>query len=174
MRGQKALTILALAATTAILSGLPAHAANPCEAVFNALTKVVTTPSHSYTTITSVNGNTTEAETIFANGQKYIRARGKWMRLPVTSQDVVEQEKEKEQQGKSACQVVKDESVNGESATVYSVHRDYGEVEEDGKLWISKKSGLLLRAEEDIDNRGNKVKEHRSTRFEYGNVQAPL
>ena len=73
------------------------HAADSCQPVFDALTKVATTPSHSYTTNTTVNGGKpTEGETIFANGQKYIRARGKWMRIPVTSQDVLEQEKEKE------------------------------------------------------------------------------
>ena len=73
-----------------------ARAADSCQPVFDALMKVATTPSHSYTTSTGVNGGTpTEAETIFANGQKYIRVRGKWMRIPVTSQDVLEQEKEK-------------------------------------------------------------------------------
>jgi len=152
-----------------------AHAADACQPVFDALTKVATTPSHSYTTSTGVNGGApTEAETIFANGQKYIRARGKWMRLPVTSEEVVEQEKEKEQHGKSACQSLRTESANGEAAIVYSVHREYEEVNEDGQMWISKSTGLPLRAEEDFENKGNKVKEHRSTRFEYGNVRPPM
>jgi len=57
---------------------------------------------------------------------------------------------------------------------LYSVHREYEEVKEDGQMWVSRGSGLLLRVEEDVDNRGNKVKEHRSTRFEYGNVRPPM
>jgi hypothetical protein len=111
-----------------------ARAADSCQPVFDALRKVATTPSHSYTTNTSVNGgNPAEGETIFANGQKYIRARGKWMRIPVTSQDVLEQEKEKEEKGKSTCQFLRNESVNGEAAKLYSVHREYDEVKEDGR-----------------------------------------
>ena len=155
---------------TASMSG-----ADSCQPVFDALTKVATTPSHSYTISTDVNGGKpTEAETIFANGQKYIRARGKWMRIPVTSQDVLEQEKEKEQHGKSTCQLLRSDSVNGEATMLYSIHREYEEVNEDGKMWVSKSTGLLLRVEEDVDNRGNKAKDHRSTRFEYGNVRPPM
>jgi hypothetical protein len=150
-------------------------AADSCKPVFDALIKVATTPSHSYTTNTPVNGgNATEGETIFANGHRYIRARGKWIRIPVTSQEVVEQEKAKEEKGKSNCQLLRSESVNGEAAMLYSVHREYDEVTEDGQMWVSKGTGLPMRNEEDVDNRGNKIKEHRSTRFEYGNIRPPM
>ena len=169
-----ALFIVAIAA--AISSSLTmAHATESCQPIFVALTKVATTPSHSYTISTGLNGGKPmEAETIFANGQKYIRVRGKWMRIPVTSQDVLEQEKEKEEKGKSTCQLLRSESVNGEAATLYSVHREYDEVKEDGQMWVSTSTGLLLRVEEDVDNRGNRKSEHQSTRFEYGNVRAPM
>ena len=168
------LTILTLA-ILAVPAVPPVYAADSCQPIYEALIKVATTPSHSYTTSTPANGGSvTETETIFANGQKYIRARGKWMRLPVTSEDVVEQEKEKEQHGKSTCQVLRGESVNGEAAIVYSVRREYGEVKEDGQMWISKSTGLPLRAEEDFDNAGNKMKEHRSARFEYSNIRPPV
>lgn len=169
-------TSLAAAIVSFVLSACAiARATDSCQPVFDALTKVATTPSHSYTTGTVVNGGApTEAETIFANGQKYIRARGKWMRLPVTSQDVVEEEKEREEKGKSTCQFLRNESVNGEAAMLYSMRREYEEVQEDGRMWVSRGSGLLLRVEEDVDNRGNRVKDHRSTRFEYGNVRPPM
>jgi len=151
-----------------------ARAADACQPVFDALMKVAATPSHSYTTHTANGGKAAEAETIYANGQKYIRVREKWMRIPVTSQDVLEQEKEKEEKGKSTCQFLRRESVNGESATLYSVHREYEEVKEDGQMWVSTSTGRLLRVEEDVDNRGNQKKEHQSTRFEYGNVRPPM
>lgn len=152
-----------------------AHAADSCQPVFDALRKVATTPSHSYTSHTAVNGGTSiEAETIFVNGQKYIRVRGKWIRIPVTPLDVLEQEKEKEEKGKSICQLLRRESVNGEAAMLYSVHREYDEVKEDGQMWVSTGTGLLLRVEEVVDNRGNQKKEHQSTRFEYGNVRPPM
>jgi hypothetical protein len=37
---------------------------------------------------------------------------------------------------------------------LYSVHREYEGVKEDEKMWVSRDSGLLLRVEEDFDNRG--------------------
>jgi hypothetical protein len=133
------LTVSALfvvALTAAIPVAPQAHAADSCQPVFDASTKVATTPSHSYTTNTAVNGGEpTEGETIFVNGQKYIRARGKWMRIPVTSQDVLEQEKEKQQHGKSTCQFLRSESVSGEAAMLYSMRREYEEVKEDGEMW---------------------------------------
>ncbi|HVO10786.1 MAG TPA: hypothetical protein VMX54_08575 [Vicinamibacteria bacterium] len=176
MNRRESPTLLVVAAMASALAVCPtARAADSCQPVFDALKKVATTPSHSYTASAAANGaKATEGETIFANGQKYIRARGRWMRLPVTSQDVLEQEKEKEERGKSACQFLRSESVNGEAAMLYSVHREYGEVTEDGKMWVSRATGLPLRVEEDVDNRGNKAKEHRSTRFEYGNVRPPM
>jgi hypothetical protein len=167
-----------LAATAVAVSFcLTAHAANPCQPVFDARAKVVTTPNHSFTTITSETGNggrATESETIFANRRKYVRARGNWMRVPVNSQDVVEQEKEKEENAKSTCQFLREESVNGEAAMLYSLHREYDEVTEDGEMWVSKGTGLPLRVEEDVDNRGSKVREHCSTRFEYGDIRPPM
>jgi Neuraminidase (sialidase) len=163
--------LLALAAVSLTSS---AHAADSCQPLFDALIKVANTPNHSYTTSTAVNGTPTVAETIFANGQKYIRVREKWLHIPVTSQHVAEQEKEKEQHGTSSCRVLRNEAVNGDPATLYSVHREYDQVKEDGQIWVSKSSGLLLRAEEDVSNEGNKVKEHRSTRFEYDNVRPPI
>ena len=151
-----------------------ARAADSCQPVYDALTKAATTPSHSYTTSVAANGSKTESETIIANGQKYIRVRGKWMSIPITSQDMLEQEKEEEQHGKSTCRLLRSEPVNGEAATLYSIHREYEQITEDEQIWISRGSGLPLRAEADIDPRGNHMKEHSSTRLEYGNVKPPM
>ena len=174
MRKRFKISTLVLAITTIAFDVSSAHAADSCQPVFDALTKVATTPNHSYTTNTVNGGKPAEAETIFDNGQKYIRVRGKWMRIPVTSHDVLEQEKEKEEKGKSTCQLLRHESVNGEAATLHSMHREFDEVREDGQMWVSTSTGLLLRVEEDVDNRGNRKKEHQSTRFEYSNVRPPM
>lgn len=96
------------------------------------------------------------------------------MSIPVTAQEVSQQEKEKQEHGKSTCQLLRSESVNGEAAMLYSVHREYEGVTENGQMWVSRGSGLLLRAEADVENGGNKAKEHRSSRFEYGNVKPPM
>jgi hypothetical protein len=174
MRNRLCVLALSVLLVTICLTA-PAHGADSCQPVFDALMKVATTPNHSYTTHTAVNGGTpAEGETIFVNGEKYIRAHGKWMRIHVTSQEVVEQEKEEELHGKSTCQFLRNESVNGEAAMLFSMHREYEEVKVDAQMWVSRGTGLLLRVEEDVDNGGNKIKEHRSTRLEYGTVRAPM
>src|SRR5208282_839150 len=74
-----------------LAAAISAHAADSCQPVFDALTKVVTTPSHSYTTHagTSAHGGApTESETIYVDGKVYIRARGRWMQSPVTAAEV--------------------------------------------------------------------------------------
>jgi hypothetical protein len=121
---------------------VPAHATNACQPVFDALTKVAITPNHSYTTSIAVNGSKTEAETIIANGQKYIQVRGKWIHLPVPSQEVLEREKEKEEHGKSTCQLLRSESVNGEATMLYSMHREYEEVRQDAQMWVFRRNRI--------------------------------
>ena len=66
------------------------------------------------------------------------------------------------------------ESVNGEVAAVYSLHSESPGHKEDEQVWISKNKGLLLRFEQDVDLGGKVGKEHRSARFEYGNVRPPM
>ena len=80
----------------------------------------------------------------------------------------------KRRKANQTCQLLRSESVNGEAAKLYSMHCEYDEVKEDGQMWVSTSTGLLLRVEEDVDNRGNKKNEHQSTRFDYGNVQPPM
>ena len=152
-----------------------ARAADACQPVFDALQKLVTTPSHSYTTSTDAHGGKPiEAETIFTGGQKYIQAHGKWMRLPVTTQDVLDQEKENEKNGKANCQLVRSESVNGENASLYHMQRETENFKEDSQIWISKTTGLPLREEQDIDYGGKIGKRHNSGHFEYSNVRPPV
>jgi hypothetical protein len=150
-----------------------AHAADSCQPVFDALTKIATTPSHSYTTSTA-GGKSRDTETIMVQGKKYIRVSGRWMAPGVTTADVLEQEKKIEASSKASCQVIRSEAVKGEPATLYSLHREGQGFKEDSQIWISKANGMALRAEQDIDMGGEVGKEHRSARFEYGNVQPPM
>ena len=149
-----------------------AMAPDSCQPVFDALTKVVTTPSHSYTTHTAVaaHGGT---ETIYVEGKIYIRASGKWMQSPATIAEILEQEKEKEENGKSTCNFVRNDFVGVEPAMVYSMHRETEGFKEDDEMWISKLTGRPLRGEQDMDMGRNAGKDHRSVRFEYSNVQPP-
>lgn len=158
-----------------IEGAVTARAADGCQPVFDAIQKLVTTPSHSYTTSTATKGGTPRtAETVMVQGKKYIRANGKWMDAHVTTQEVLEQEKENEKNGKASCQLVRSESVNGESASLYHMQRETENFKEDSQIWISTARGLPLREEQDMDYGGAIGKRHNSGRFEYGNIQPPM
>lgn len=158
-----------------IALGASSLAADSCQPVFDAIKKIVTTPSHSFTTSTAAKGGSPQsAETIMTRGKKYIRANGKWMDSHVTTAEVLDQEKEDEKSGKSSCQFVRSESVNGESASLYHMQRETESFKEDSQIWISKSTGLPLREEQDMDYGGAIGKRHNSGSFEYGNVQPPI
>lgn len=167
--------ILTLSVLSLLVIGeaVTARAADSCQPVFDALQKLVTTPSHSYSTGV-VNGKPTSTETIYIQGKTYIFARGKWMLSPATPHDVLQQELEDEKQGKSSCQFVRGESVNGEAAAIYSMRRDTEMLKEDGQVWISKVSGRALREEVDVDYSSAVGKGRLSARFEYTNVKPPM
>jgi hypothetical protein len=155
---------------------VPARAADACEPVYSALTKIVTTPSHSYSVQTAPLGNGQQriVEVIYVQGKTYMLARGKWMLSPVTPTEVLKQELENEQQGKSTCQFVRIESVNRESAAVYSMRRETDIANENGLIWISRTSGLALRKEVDMEYGGRLGKMHLIARYEYSNVKPPM
>ncbi len=153
-----------------------ARAADSCQPVYDAITKIITTPNHSYSTQTAAfpKGATRSAETIYVQGKIYVMVKGKWMLSPVTPKEVMEQENENRKSDTSACQFLRNESVNGEPAAVYSLHRVTKNEKEDGQIWISRTSGLALRRDLDMDTGGGMGKSHLSARFEYTNVKPPM
>lgn len=96
------------------------------------------------------------------------------MLSPVTPTEVLEQELENERQEKSTCQFVRNESLHGEAAAVYSMRRETNTLKEDGQVWISKANGRALRKEVDLDYGGAMGKGHLSARYEYSNVKPPM
>ena len=71
-----------------------------------------------------------------------MRARGKWMRHPRHLAGCsCNRRRRKRRKGKSTCQFLRNESVNGEAAAVYSMRRETEIANEDGLIWISKTSG---------------------------------
>ncbi|HZQ18924.1 MAG TPA: hypothetical protein VFA90_09385 [Terriglobales bacterium] len=170
--------VFALSILSLLVMGqtVTARAADACQPVYNALAKIVTTPSHSYSTQTAplVNGQQRKVETIYVQGKTYMLASGKWMVSPATPNDVLQQELENEKQGKSTCQFVRNESVNGEAAAVYSMRRETEIANENGLIWISKTSGLALKKEVDMEYGGKVGKMHLVARYEYSNVKAPM
>ena len=159
------------------LIGAPRLAAEDnCQPTYDAMSKVMTTPTHIYVTMTAVPNNGDKpitAETIYAAGSAYVKVNGKWTRGRMTLQEVMKKEEENRKNSKTTCRYLKDESVNGEIAAVYNTHSETGDIKSDGQIWISKSKGLPLRQEFDIDSGGPGGKNHQSVRYEYANIQPP-
>jgi hypothetical protein len=134
----------------------------------DALKKVHTTPTHVYTT-TKINGQSISSEIIYAGGSMYVKTNGKW-----TSAGSIKDVEQSEQQiqhnanSKDTCRQLKEESVNGEVASVYNSHSETPKGTIDLQFWISKASDKLLRQ----DMSGNGVL--MSSRYEYRDVKPPL
>jgi hypothetical protein len=155
-------------------------AANPgvdsaCQAVLDASEKLYTTPFHMYSTQAGAlvgNGNPTKSEMISSGGTDYVLYNGKWTTSSTAERKALGQQNRNNAKNMS-CHYVRDESVNGESAALYSTHEESAHGKTDSQNWVSKSKGLILRQEVDIDTGGASGKSHMSSRYEYSNVQAP-
>ena len=166
-----------------LAGGTPLAAQDSCQAVNDAIDKATAVPTHTYTDMTPALTNGGEpgandihhAETIYFGTEAFTKLRGKWARSEWTGQRVLKQEQENRQTGNFSCEYLGDEHVNGERAAVYSTRSERANVRSDGQIWISKRRGLPLRREYDIEMTGGAAsKDHVLTRYEYSNVRAPM
>lgn len=177
--------VAALVLVTA-LGALPptAHAAQAsgdaaCYALLTgALARQLKTPTHLYITESGAfrGGKEEHSESIYAGGAIYVLHRGKWTRSPIHPEDLRDPSAARQDDPKvrTTCRYVRDEVMNGEAAAVYSsLRRDPAGVQSDSTIWISRRRGLPLRLEVDIDTGGSSGKSHMSSRFDYDHVTPP-
>ena len=142
-----------------------------CKIVFDAGKEFTATPHHVYEVETNSRG-TRSIEQIATQGSIYITVGGKWRKSPMKVQQLLKQEDENIRNARNAsCRYVRDESVGGQPAEVYSAHSETGGVISDTLVWLAKGSRRLLREEEDINAGGDKM--HSSIRVDYTDVAAP-
>jgi hypothetical protein len=113
-------------------------------------------------------------EVIYLNGKTYLQIAGKWRVSPQTPQQMQEIRKQAEAGAKVTCKMVREESVNGEAAVLYSSHQETEGAKIDSQVWVSKARRVPLKIESDSDVGGAGGKVHRTMRYEYNNVQAPM
>jgi outer membrane lipoprotein-sorting protein len=154
----------------AVLASSSVNAADSgCKPTSEANAKILSIPTHLYMTDTA-GGKTRSSETIYLNNKTYFQVNSGWKATPLTDQA----KKETAALDPAAtCRVVRDEAVNGEAATVYSIHRQTADDKSDSQMWVSKSRGVPLKLEMDIDVGGTAGKSHRTIRYEYTNVKAP-
>ena len=172
----KLVFVAALLCSAALVFSPAARAQGDCKPVRDAIEKMSTVSSHAYETESNparAGTGVTNHEVISTGGTVYVLMSGKWKKSPMSSADMRAQEEENWKNAKNvSCKHLRDESVKGESAALYSTHNEDEDSKEDGQVWVSKSKGLPLREEQDVDL-GSGDKHHMSIRYEYSNVQAP-
>lgn len=138
-----------------------------CKPVVDAAVLQARTPSHVYSSMTGSDTNVT-METITTDSFVYTRSSADgaahWNKTKYSPQEEARQAAASSG-AFTSCQHVGDETVNGETAAIYTeVNKKSGI---SGKAWISKKSGLPLKGDLTLSSG------HVSIRYEYGNVRAP-
>jgi hypothetical protein len=145
-----------------------------CKPVLDANNKTMDTPNHAYMDGLGAEAQKRTSEMITVNGERYVQVKGAWRKSPMTVAATKTQEEENIKNAKVlSCKKVGDDSVNGEAATVYTEHTENEDSKSDGKIWVSKSRGLILKEEIDLDA-GDAGKQRVSMRYEYGNVKAPI
>jgi hypothetical protein len=167
-------------AAVAVMAGSALAADPSCKSLGDVTTKYLTVPTHVYTTEDGAytGGKPRNVETIYLIDKAYVQVNGKWRESPITPKMMLKNMKEARadadkdvKDSHSTCQMVRDEAINGEAATLYSSHTETKELKADSQIWISKSRGLPLKMEETSDTGAGK--NHRVSRFEYTNVQPP-
>lgn len=177
--------VLACAAGAVLAAGSAYADSSACKPLQAAMDANTTTPYHSYSVIKftysplmSANRGpklptSQSSETIFTGTAVYVRlVPNKWRSLP-TSLAKFQENVRKSVAGMTDCHRLPDEKVNGALTSVYegTAMQSNGPVQT--KIWISAK-GFPVKSETDIDiGHGHFGHQHLSTRYEYGNIQAP-
>ncbi len=168
MKFLKPIFLIALAALASSLATPAAHADEAsCKAVSDATEKLAKTPYHE---VSTVDGK--PFEKIYTTTTLSMRINnGKWMTMPMTPQEVLDSTRETGSY--SNCKVLRTETVDGQSTTVYAARRTSPGTSfpnEDDQIWIAA-SGLTLKTVSDAQKGGRKV--HAESRVTYDNVHAP-
>jgi hypothetical protein len=179
------LLLLVAGQVCALTCALPAFAADPCDALYNAGIKAVQTPHHVYSTTTHsaetmhqsdtfkrltgkamYTGKTESVEAIFNGKIEYLQLHGEWKRSPMPQQDMVEAAQEKLKTHPDTCTFVGDQMVDGQAVGVYKAHNNESDANQ--QVRILKSNGLMQGGTLTLPD-GSTVE----TRYEYSNVQAP-
>lgn len=184
MEGRSIISRARLVAACA-LAALPcassaAGAQSPqCAVPYGAMIKLLASPWHANMVDTAGtdaglhHGKPTATEEISVGGSLYILSRGKWTKSPISVADMQQDQAEKMNTDKATCAHLRDESVNGENASVWSIHSDTEDGDTQSQLWVSKSRGVVMRTDIRIDAGGALGKRHSVSNYDFANIHAP-
>ena len=164
-----------------ILAGLfgatgTAHAADPaCQPVFEAMTKLASTPNHMFMTNTAAYNSAPEtSETITTADTMYVKVDKAWQKRPYNSQQEATAMRDAYKTTNMVCQHLRDDAVAGEPVAIYNTQdKQEGGSTVNSQLWISIARGVPVKQTMDMDVGGKMGKSHSDMRYDYSNVRAP-
>lgn len=145
-----------------------------CKAVFDAIARQVMTPSHEYM-IQTVGADKTkreQREVINTGKMQYFLVGGEWHTMKETPKETLQRERDNEASSDVTCRYLRDETVEGVSAALFSEHSKTDTGESDALIWIAKGNSMPVREQVDMDPE-NPGARHLEVRIVYSNVQAP-
>ena len=147
------------------LVSVPAFA-DDCADITAAMITTARTPYKTMISRTGPDGKPVTSQMIQTATAQYIQQNGKWVTMPLSTQKIIDHISQMEKSAKMECQKLGAEPVNGQPATVYTMHVESEGNVSDNKLWISSQH-LPLRSE--IVTGDQKF----ISVYDYNNVQAP-
>lgn len=172
--------LFAGATVTALVAAAPLSAqSGSCSQLLATSMKLYDAPYHMYmvdsaqTDARLNGGKPTVSEAISTGGVTYFLVRGTWRKSPIGPADYKKSQQDADAANKPTCTHVRDESVNGEAASVWHSHSVTEVGTSDTDMWISKSRNVLLKSDIRMDVGGNMGKSHIMSRYEYTNVRAP-
>lgn len=163
------LSVLAAVLFANVLATMPVHAENAtCQPVTNAMMKLANTSYNDSITFDGKPGG----DEIYTTTAIYRGLAGHWGKIPTTPQERIDANRAVGA-SLSNCHQIREEVVDGQSATVYAAQSHTASPPSSGdmQIWIGKSRGLPLKVESDVQMFGKKS--HTSQRYDYTNVRAP-
>jgi hypothetical protein len=157
--------------------GPPARAvvAPSCKVLVDAMMKQIGTPTHVVVT-EAEKGKSKTHEMIYLGDAIYLQMEGQWKRSPMTVQQMRQREEKNQRDMTSmSCRYLRDETVGGETAAVYSTESTTPALgKSKATMWLSKRNGLPLKSENSMgidDKYSPPINE--VIRYDYANVHVP-
>ncbi|HEY4077519.1 MAG TPA: hypothetical protein VGM26_11380 [Rhizomicrobium sp.] len=151
-------SVLLVAATNGAFAASAA-----CNAIDAANKKLALTPFHS---VTEMGGR--HSESVVTGGSRYIQIGKKWMKRPFDASDITSASTPT-----ATCATAGSDQVDGEAASVFTVHNATPDGTADMKYWISTSRGLPLKTETALTVPGG-AKQQISVKYDYNNIRAPI
>jgi hypothetical protein len=154
-----------LGAGVLVVSAAPAWA-DDCTQPTAAMMVSAKTPYTETVVSSSPDGKTVTSHIVQTATIKYVERTGGWTALPISSPDLVDSLNRMLKTAKITCKRTGTELVNGQPATVYTVHLENQGVVSDSTLWISAQN-RELKSDTTVNGK------HFGETFDYDDVQPP-